>query len=140
MMVCFDRQYLAGFGLTPEDLSGYLFDAGQPTTHFNVLKYRGVDPRRVIVDDAAPLFHIQDTRPDRPILITVSDNDMPARLEQNQLLLATLRHFGYDLSKVELHVMQGFNHCGYTHAKDESGRMIYADLVNAFLERQIYTE
>lgn len=139
MMVCFDRKYLAAFDLEPEDLAGFLFDAGQPTTHFNVLKYRGIDSRRVIVDEAAPLFHIQDAHPDRPLLITVSDNDMPCRLEQNQLLCVTLKHFGYDMSKVELHVMQGYSHCGYTHAKDEAGRMIYADLVNAFLDRHLFT-
>lgn len=138
MMLCFDRQYLAAFDLSPENLSGYLFDAGQPTTHFNVLKYRGIDPRRLIVDEAAPLFHIQDAQPDRPILITVADNDMPARLEQNQLLLATLKHFEYDLSKVELHIMRGFTHCGYTHARDETGRMIYADLVTGFLSRHLF--
>jgi len=139
MMVCFDRQWLAAFDLTPEDISGYLFDAGQPTTHFNVLKYRSVDPRRVIVDEGAPLFHIQDARPDRPLLITVSDNDMPCRLEQNQLLCVTLRHFGYDMSKVELHVMKGYSHCGYTHAKDDTGRMVYGDLVNGFLNRHLFT-
>ncbi len=140
MMVCFDPQYLAAFDLEPEDLAGYLFDAGQPTAHFNVLKYRGEDPRRVIVDETAPLFHIKDARPGRPLLITVSDNDMPCRLEQNQLLYVTLRHFEYDLSKVELHVMKGYTHCGYTHAKDASGRMVYGDLVNAFLSRHLFTD
>ena len=92
MMLCFDAQYLSAVGLQPADLSGFLFDAGQPTSHFNVLKYRGIDPRRLIVDEAAPLFHIQDAQPDRPILITVADNDMPARLEQNQLFMATMKH------------------------------------------------
>ena len=140
MMLCFDPQYLAGFDLSPEDLAGYLFDAGQPTTHFNVLKYRGIDSRRLIVDEGAPLFHIRDAQPGRPILITVADNDMPARLEQNQLLMATMKHFGYDMKKVEFHLMQGYTHTGYTHKKDENGRMIYADLVYSFLEKQVFPE
>ncbi len=138
MMLCFDRRYLAAFDLEPEDIAGYLFDAGQPTTHFNVLKYRGMDERRVLSDEAAPLFHIQDSRPNRPLLITVSDQDMPCRLEQNQLLRVTLNHFGYDMSLVELHIMEGYTHTGYVFARDISGRMIYGDLVNAFLERQIF--
>ena len=137
MMLCFDPQYLNAVNLSPKDLSGVLFDSGQPTSHFNVLKYRGIDPRRLIVDEAAPLFHIKDTQPDRPILITVSDNDMPARLEQNQLLMATMKHFGYDMNKVEYHLMQGYTHTGYTHKKDENGRMIYADLVYNFIENKI---
>ncbi|MBQ2957813.1 MAG: alpha/beta hydrolase [Clostridia bacterium] len=140
MMLCFDRQYLAAVELNPEALAGYLFDAGQPTTHFNVLKYRDVDPRRLIVDEAGPLFHIQNAQPDRPILITVSDNDMPARLEQNQLLMATMKHFGYDMDKVEFHLMKGFKHTGYTHAADAEGRMIYGDLVAGFIERHITAE
>ena len=140
MMLCFDPQYLAAFDLAPADLSGFLFDAGQPTTHFNVLKYRGIDSRRLIVDEAAPLFHIKDAQPDRPILVTVADNDMPARLEQNQLLMATMKHFGYDMNKVEYHLMQGYKHTGYTHKKDEAGNMIYADLVYDFIEKQIPAE
>lgn len=137
MMLCFDAQYLNAAGLQPADLSGFLFDAGQPTSHFNVLKYRGTDPRRLIVDEAAPLFHIKDAQPDRPILITVADNDMPARLEQNQLLMATMKHFGYDMSKVEYHLMQGYTHTSYTHKKDENGRMIYADLVYEFIDKYL---
>ena len=138
MMLCFDRQYLSAVNLTPENLAGFLFDAGQPTSHFNVLKYRGIDPRRLIVDEAAPLFHIKDAQPDRPILITVADNDMPARLEQNQLLMATMKHFGYDMNKVEYHLMQGYTHTGSTHKKDENGRMIYADLVYDFIQKQVF--
>jgi len=140
MMLCFDTQYLNAVGLSPADLAGFLFDAGQPTSHFNVLKYRGIDPRRLIVDEAAPLFHIKDAQPDRPILITVADNDMPARLEQNQLLMATMKHFGYDMNKVEYHLMQGYTHTGYTHKKDENGRMIYADLVYDFIQKQVFAE
>ena len=140
MMLCFDEQYLNAVNLAPKDLSGFLFDSGQPTSHFNVLKYRGIDPRRLIVDEAAPLFHIKDTQPDRPILITVADNDMPARLEQNQLLMATMKHFGYDMNKVEYHLMRGYKHTGYTHKKDENGRMIYADLVYGFIKKHLFAD
>lgn len=140
MMLCFDRQYLAAFDLAPENLAAFLPDAGQPTAHFNVLKYSGIDSRRLIVDETAPLFHIKDERPGRPMLITVSDNDMPCRLEQNRLLYGTLKHFGYDMSLVEMHVMQGFSHCGYTLARDESGRSIYGQLVRGFLSRHLFRD
>ena len=138
LMLCFDRQYLGMYGMEPEDIAAFLPDAGQPTKHFNVLKYGGEDSRRLIVDEAAPLYHIQDAHPDRPLLITVSDNDMPCRLEQNRLLYATLRHFQYDMDKVELHVMEGYSHCGYTLAKDADGKSIYGQLVMDFLNRHVF--
>ena len=58
MMLCFDSSFLAGVGLDNSAITGYFHDAGQPTAHFNVLKYRGIDPKRVIVDETAPLYHV----------------------------------------------------------------------------------
>ncbi len=138
MMLCLDRQWLEGVGLTPEDISAYLLDAGQPTTHFNILKYRGEDPRLARIDESAPLYHIRDARPGKPLYITVSDNDIPCRLEQNQLLAVTLKHFGYDPSLIELRVVEGFPHTGYVWAPDEAGRVIYGELASAFLEKHLF--
>lgn len=138
LMLCFDRKYLAMFGMEPEDVAAFLPDAGQPTKHFSILRYSGEDPRRLIIDETAPLYHICDARPGRPLLITVSDNDIPCRLEQNHLLYATLRHFGYDMSGVEIHVMTGYTHCGYTLSKDAGGRSVYGALVRQFLDRHVF--
>ena len=38
MMLCFDKKYLAKHGISNDDISGYIHNAGQPTTHFNVLE------------------------------------------------------------------------------------------------------
>lgn len=40
MMLCFDAKYLAMHKIKPESIAGYIHDAGQPTTHFNVLRER----------------------------------------------------------------------------------------------------
>ena len=37
-MLCFDEKYLKAVGMLPTDIAGYIHDAGQPTSHFNVLK------------------------------------------------------------------------------------------------------
>jgi len=58
MMLCFDKKYLLPYGINPAEISGYIHDAGQPTTHFNVLRERGLDSRRVIVDEAAPVYFV----------------------------------------------------------------------------------
>ena len=47
MMLCFDRRYLADVGMDNSRIAGYFHDAGQPTAHFNVLAYSGIDGRRV---------------------------------------------------------------------------------------------
>ena len=136
MMICFARGYLARFGAMPENFAGFIFDAGQPTTHFNVLRYRGEDSRRCVVDEAAPLYHIDGARPNRPLKIIYADRDMPARLEQNQLLAATLRHWGYDMSLVDVELMTGYGHCGYDGAMSD-GRWILADLIGRFVRRAL---
>lgn len=131
MMLCFDRHYLLQHGIDPDGVDAYLFDAGQPTTHFNVLRERGLDSRLVRVDEAAPLFFVDgDVDPNRkpPMLFIVSDHDMENRLEQTALMRRTLLHFGYAPERVRLQVMTGFAHCGYLN--DDR----YYDLVVPFLK------
>lgn len=135
MMLCFAPEYLGAHGLCPDQLAGYILDAGQPTAHFRVLEARGLDSRRVIVDEAAPLYHIQSCAPMRPLLILVSDDDIPCRLEQNQLLRKTLLHFGYPEHLIEFHVMEGYPHCRYIRDVDPSGAYPYGDIVRSFIAR-----
>ena len=51
MMLCFDKRFLAVHKIDISTLGGFVFDAGQPTAHFNVLREKGIDPKRVIIDD-----------------------------------------------------------------------------------------
>ena len=122
MMLFLDARYLARYGLDPWDISGYLFDAGQPTTHFNVLRERGLDTRLVRVDEAAPIYHItQDFPAGRALprlLLMAADSDMPNRLEQNRLLIGTLLHFGYPQDHISFMLMEHATHCQYTGGAD----------------------
>jgi len=113
---------LAPYRLPEGVIKGYVHDAGQPTTHFNVLRERGIDSRRVIVDEAAPLFHIGKAAGYPPMMFIVSDNDMKNRYEQTQLVLSTLKHFGYDESKIHYRLMHG-THCHYSNS-EELGKII----------------
>jgi hypothetical protein len=122
MMLCFDNKYLAPYRIPEGIIKGYIHDAGQPTTHFNVLRERGADPRRLIVDEAAPLFHIGKAVSYPPMMFIVSDNDMKNRYEQTQLVLSTLKHFKYDESKIYYQLMHG-RHCHYS-CKEEFGKII----------------
>lgn len=122
MMLCFDSKYLAPYKIPEGVIKGYVHDAGQPTTHFNVLRERGIDPKRIIVDEAAPLYHIGKDKEYLPMIFIVSDNDMPNRYEQTQLVLSTLRHYGYDEDKIQYKLMHG-THCHYSK-KEEFGKIV----------------
>ena len=133
MMLCFDKKYLGLHNLKAADLAGFIHDAGQPTAHFNVLKERGIDSRRVIVDETAPLYYIGQDSKYAPMLFIVSDNDMKNRYEQTQLVLSTLKHFEYDQSKIDYKLMHG-GHCQYNATVDENGQSIFGDLIESFIK------
>jgi hypothetical protein len=126
MMLCFDRKYLGKHEITPMDISGFVHDAGQPTAHFNVLKYKGIDPRRVIIDETAPLYHIGTDKEYPRMLFIVSDNDMQNRYEQTMLTLSTLKHFGHK-EKTALKLMNG-KHCAYVKTE------IFGEIIFDFIK------
>ena len=130
-MLCFDKHYLAVHGISPMDIAGFIHDAGQPTCHFNVLRERGIDTRRVIVDASAPLYHIGADEKYPPMLVIVSDKDMENRYEQTQLLMSTLKHFGHT-ENVTLQVMNS-THCAYIRKVDENGISIFGELISRFI-------
>lgn len=130
-MLCFDETWLRAEGLEASAVAGFVHDAGQPTCHFNVLRERGIDPRRVIIDDSAPIYHVQADRKYPPMLLIVADNDMKNRYEQTMLLVSTLAHFGY-AEQVQLKVMPG-THCAYVGAVDETGRSVFGGIVREFI-------
>ena len=122
MMLCFDDRYLAAYGLQPTDFAGYIHDAGQPTAHFNVLRERGLDTRRVIVDESAPLYYVGLAERYAPMMFVISEQDMECRHEQTELIRAALRHFGYDQSRVAYRLLPG-THSSYVFRQDESGNV-----------------
>lgn len=133
-MLCFDPQWLGAYQRSPLDFAGFIHDAGQPTCHFNLLKERGLDHRRVMIDETAPLFHIGTATEYPPMLIIVSDNDMQNRFEQTMLLCSTLKHFGHE-DKISLKIMRG-KHCAYLRAADEAGASVFGKIILNFIGDQ----
>lgn len=134
-MLCFDKTWLSERGMKPLDVAGFILDAGQPTCHFNVLRERGIDTRRVIIDDSAPLYHIGEDEQYPSMLIIVSDNDMQNRYEQTMLLVSTLKHFGHS-EKVYLKIVNG-SHCAYVNAIDQNGESVFGKLVREFIKEEV---
>ena len=133
MMLCFDDKYFTRVGVNPDDISAYVHDAGQPTSHFNVLRELGYDSRRVIVDETAPLYFVGTKEKYPPMLFIVSDNDMTCRYEQTVLTVKTLNHFGHN-DNVFLSVQKG-KHCAYTYKTDENGESLFANIMLPFFDK-----
>ena len=135
-MLCFDKKYLEAVGVTPDSIDAYIHDAGQTTVHFNVLRERGFDHRRIMVNDAAPIYHVGLAKSYPPMQLIISDNDIQNRPEQTDLLVGTLRHFGYDMSRVHLTKTHG-KHVWYVDATDENGKSEFAKLILPFIKTVI---
>lgn len=133
MLLCFDKKYLKMHKLDPDDITGFIMDAGQPTTHFNVLVERGFDNRRVVIDEAAPIYHITEGRNYPPMQIVVAENDRRNRNEQNALLVSTLKHFGCEDEKIDYRVVPGYKHVGYVNHITEDNKSVFADIVYDFI-------
>lgn len=135
-MLCFAGHYLRDAGVDASIIDGWFLDAGQPTTHFKVLAERGLDSRLVRIDDAAPLWYLNESFQGKhtvPILILSADQDMVNRLEQNMVLATALKHLDYPAKQVELRVMKGYRHCQYDRTQDADGRYTFEKVISAFI-------
>ena len=132
MMLCFDKRYLESVGLDNSKVAGYFHDAGQPTAHFNVLKYADIDPRRIIVDETAPLYYVGLEKEYPPMRFVVSDNDMKNRYEQTMLMLSTLSHFGYQNFD---HIVMHGKHCEYCGKIDNGGESVFGQMIYDFVKQ-----
>ena len=130
MMLGFDKKYLSAYGIDPYDIMGFVHDSGQPTCHFNILRERGIDTKRIIVDESAPLYHVGTEEKYSDMVFIVSDNDMPNRYEQTMLMQSTLRDFGHD---ADVKVMHG-THSQYIQEKN-NGDSVLGIVIYSYIEK-----
>lgn len=123
MMLCMNPAYLRNFGVDMNGIIAFVSDSAQQTTHFNVLRERGVDSRLERIDEAAPLYYAGVTALTKPLLIIYYENDMPCRPEQNLLTYTSLKRFQPE-AKVELVKLPG-GHCAGSSRVDENGQFPY---------------
>ena len=133
MMLCFNGEYLNKRGLKPTDIDGYIHDAGQPTSHFNVLKEMGKDSRRLIVDETAPMYFVGTAREYAPMLFIVADDDMFGRYEQTMLMISGMKHFGHE-DKIYFKEMHG-KHSSYDYAVDDDGGSTFGKIIEEFVKK-----
>ena len=135
MMLCFDEMWLGKYGVSNEDITAYVHDAGQPTAHFNVLKERGIDPSSVVIDEAAPIFHVKKCDYP-PMHFIVSDNDIPDRLNQTKMMIDKLKKCGYPEAKISSVITHG-THVWYVTKVDPDGKNEFAKIIIPFINKNV---
>ena len=91
-MVGLDPRYLERQGLKPSAIAGLIPVSGQMMTHFTIRKERGLDEKKIIADEAAPINHVCKDSP--RMLILMGDHDWPARDEENLYFVAAMKVAG----------------------------------------------
>jgi acetyl esterase/lipase len=126
-MLAMDPKWLKPHGLTHSSLAGFIPVSAQVTTHFHVKELRGIPgpPLLPVIDDFAPLHFVSKDLP--PICIITGDRriEFKCRVEENELLVATLRNL--DHPDVEFHELKDLDHGTVTRGA--------ARLMPVFIER-----
>ncbi len=124
--------YLHNAQVDTNGIIAFVSDSAQMTTHFNVLRERGIDSRMERIDEAAPLYYVGINPVCKPLLIIYYENDMPCRPEQNILIYKSLLRFqaGTNIQLVEL----PGRHCNGSSRVDETGQFPYIREMVRFLK------
>ena len=134
LMLCLNKEYLKEVGIDNKDIIGWISDAGQPTTHFNILKIeQGLDPLLQRVDEAASLYYVNKDTYFSHLLLMTYECDLPNRFEQNKLLMSSIKTFNKDLD-VELKILKG-EHCHGSGSLDEDGEYEVVKVVKEWMNR-----
>ena len=91
-LLALDAQWLRAAGVDAAQLAGFIPVSGQMITHFTVRHERGIPATTILVDEAAPLYHVRADTP--PWLIFYADHDMPLRADENRFFAAALVEAG----------------------------------------------
>lgn len=135
MMLCFDKKYLSSYGVDPMNIKGWFFESGQPTTHFHLLEMEGYNPWIQRIDEKAPIYYVGPTTKFTKALFIYYTHDMPSRLEQNRLMISTIRNFNKEAIVKDV-LLEG-NHCDGSSKKDIDGEYPYVKEVIKFIEENI---
>lgn len=131
-MLALDGRYLGKHNLKPEDIRGYIPVAGQMITHAAVRAERGIAKTTMIVDDAAPLYHVRSDTP--PMLILYAEKDMLLRAEENRFFAESLTAAG--CKNFQIQQVDGHDHGGVGNRMadaDDSGRAMMVKFIKEHL-------
>ena len=132
LMLCFNKEYLDFARVDRSKIFGWVSESGQPTTHFNILeREKHLNPWIQRIDEAAPLYYVDEKTEITRLLLVTYENDLPSRIEQNELLMSTLKFFK---RKFDVHheVLDG-KHCSGSSELNEDGEYEMANLIKEWV-------
>ena len=133
LMLCTDPIWLREFGIDSAEISGWLIDSAQTTSHFNVLKYeRGEHPGVQRIDEFSPQFFVGPELKFSRILLIFYEEDMPCRPEQNRLFERSVRAFFPDADLTCVQLPGG--HCHGSSVKDGDGEYAFVKVAISWLD------
>ena len=120
LMLCFNKDYLKQVGIDNGEIVAWISDSAQTTSHFHIIEIEQVlDPLTQRIDETAPLFYVNKETNFSNLLLMCYEEDLANRLEQNKLLVSTIKNFNRD-AKVTLKVLSG-GHCSGSNKLDSDG-------------------
>lgn len=132
LMLAYDEHYLNDAGVDCSRIAGFISDSAQITSHFRILKERGIDSRLERIDDAAPIYFLNENSNVSDLLLISYDEDMPCRPEQNRLFFKSVQRL-CPQTKVQLKMLpQG--HCNGSLARNENGTFDFNDALLEYLK------
>ncbi len=131
-MLALDKRYYTEAGVNSRLIDGYICDSAQMTTHYNVLRERGIDIRLERIDEAAPLYHLNAGSDFGSLLLICYSEDIPCRQEQNRLFYAAARRL-CPKNRVEIRDLLG-RHCSGVGMKKPDGGYVINDVLLDFLK------
>ena len=131
LMLAFDEHYLRDMGLERSQISGFISDSSQITTHFRVLKERGMDSRLERIDEAAPIYFLTENSNVNNLLLISYNEDIPCRPEQNKLFYKSIRRICPKIN-VQLEMLPG-GHCNGSTVRNKAGSFDFNDAFLRFL-------
>jgi len=132
LMLAFDEHYLRDAGVDREKIAGFISDSAQITSHFSVLRERGVDYRLERIDDAAPIYFLTEQSGVSNLLLISYEEDIPCRPEQNKLMYKSIQRICPHIP-VELKMLPG-GHCSGSSGRNEKGTFAFNDALLDYLK------
>ena len=121
LMLCLNPRYLKDLGISPQEISGWIIDSAQTTSHFNVIKReRGDNPLLQRIDEYAPLYYVDNNTRFTRMLMMFYREDMPCRPEQNRLFVSAVSAFNQN-ADIRFLELPG-EHCHGSSVKDSDGQ------------------
>ena len=134
LMLCLNKEYLEFARVDKNKIFGFVSESGQPTTHFNILdRERHLNPWVQRIDKTAPIYYVDEKVNFSHILLMAYEEDLPSRVEQNKLLVSTVKNFNKD-ADIELRVLKSY-HCHGSSELDDDGEYETIKCIKDWIKR-----